>query len=61
MKSDSMTKQERSVNRRVGTFSVPTRASLTSAWAKKHAHPTPVNFYGFVRFNSRHKELRYGS
>jgi len=59
MKSDSMAKQKRSVNRRVGTFSVATRAS--SAWAKKHAHPAPVNFYGLVRFNSLHKELRYGS
>jgi len=41
MNSDSMTKQERNVNRRVGTYSVPTGSSLTSAWAKKHAHPTP--------------------
>jgi len=48
-------------NRRVGTFSVPTYASSASAWAKKYAHPTPVNFYRVVRFNSRQKELRYGS
>ncbi len=59
MKPDPMTKQKRNVNCRVSTFSVATRAS--SAWAKKHAHPAPVNFYGLVRFNSLHKELRYGS
>ena len=43
-------------NRRVSTFSVPTHASSVSAWAKKHAHPTPVNFYIIVRADSQQEK-----
>jgi hypothetical protein len=58
MKPDSMTKQEYSVNRRVGTFSVLAYASLKSTWTKKHADPTSKLQ---TKLDEYFKELSYGA
>jgi len=58
MKSAPMTKQKCSVNRKVGTFSVPKHALLKSAWAKKHAHPTSKLQ---TELDGYFKELSYGA